>query len=682
MNLIKITFPLDNPVLIFTVILFIVLLSPLLLRKINIPDIIGLIIAGIIVGPNGFNLLSGDIGLSIFGTTGLLYLMFLAGLEIDLGDFVKNKKQGTWFGLLTFILPFVFGFVVFRMIMNYDIRSSILIAIMLSSHTLVSYPIAGRLGITNHPVMTVIIAGTIIADTIVLIVLGLVSDSVSGDMSLFFWLRTIAYFGLFSIYIIIILPYLAKWFFKHQESEGGLQYIFVLTAIFFSAALAEFLKIEPLIGAFFAGLSLNKLIVRTSSLMNRIVFIGNTLFIPFFIISIGMMVDLSVLFQSINSLLILLLLIFLGLSSKFLAAFLTRKIFSYSRREQNLIFGLSVSRAASTIAIIIIGYNFKLVDEIILNNTVILILVTSLVSSMYTQRAGQKIADKYLEDDMDDGDEPERILVPVSNPATIQKLLEFSIIIKDPGSKEPIYPITVVQDGKESAEKNSLNKKMMNKALQHSSATNQLFEPITRIDLNIVDGMLRAIKELMITKVIIGWHGKATPLDIIFGTILDKLLAKTDKMILVSKMLSATELISGVHVIIPDNIDQEKGYFNLIKTIRNVSKHLNQTPVIYSNGEQIAKIQNLIDKKSIKLNIKPARIKIDQNFYNNFKESIKENDLIVFVCSRKHSISYQKTLEGLPRTINKYYHENNIIMIYPEQSVYKSGMFNLYDFNR
>ena len=682
LNLLNITLPLKDPVLIFTVILFIVLLSPLLLKKINVPDIIGLIVAGIIVGPNGFNILSGDIGLSIFGTIGLLYLMFLTGLEVDINDFIENKKQGTWFGILTFLIPFIAGLFVFRYVLNFDFRGSILIAIMLSSHTLVSYPIIGRYGITNHPVMTVIIAGTIIADTGVLIILGLISDSVSGDVSTVFWLRTIAYFGLFSIYIIKLLPAVARWFFKHQESQGGIQYLFILAAIFFSATLAELLKIEPLIGAFFAGLSLNKLIVRTSSLMNRIVFIGNTLFIPFFIISIGMLVDLSVLFQGYQGLYILIVLLVLALGGKYLAAYLTAKVFNYSVDERNLIYGLSASRAASTIAIIIIGYNFQLVNEVILNNTVLVILVTSLFSSIVTQRSGQKISEVYNPDESVTEEEKERILVPVSNPATIQKLLEFSIIIKDNASKEPVYPITVVKDGKESSEKNKLNKKMMTKALEHTSSTDHIFEPVTRIDLNVVDGLVRAIKELLISKVIIGWHGKSTTLDLIFGTILDKLLDKTDKMIFVSKMESAAELITGMHVVFPQNINKEKGFYNLLKSIKNISRNLNTDISVYGQKDTLDIIEKAFQTKKLKSNIRSVNEVYRQDALLNIKNNINDTDLVIVVCSRKNSISYSKNTDNYPRLINKYFSDNNIILVYPEQAIYKSGIFNIYDINR
>ena len=646
------------------------------------PDIIGLIIAGIIVGPNGLNLLSGDIGFSIFGTTGLLYLMFLAGLEIDLNDLLRNRRQGAMFGLFSFIFPFILGFVVFRYFMNYDIRGALLIAIMLSSHTLVSYPIIGRLGITNHPIVTIIIAGTIIADTIVLIILGLISDSVGGDLSVVFWIRTIAFFGLFSVYIVKILPAVARWVFKYQESEGSIQYIFILVAIFCSAALAELLKIEPLIGAFFAGLSLNRLIVRTSSLMNRIVFIGNTLFIPFFLISIGMRVDLSVLFQGKEALALLVILLILAFAGKYLAAWFTRLWFKHTHSEQNMMFGLSVSRAASTIAIIIVGNRFNLVDDVILNITVLLILVTSLVSSVLTQRSGEKIAASYIEKSNDDYEEPERILIPVSNPQTIQKLLEFGIMVKDPFSKEPIYPITVVPDGKIAAEKNALNRKMMEKAIEKSSSTDHKFDLVTRIDLNVVDGMIRAIKELSVTKIIIGWHGKTTPLELIFGTILDKLLEKTDKMIMVTKMLTPSELLTKVHVICPDNIDKEKGYYGLLKTLKSISYHINSTLTLYGKETLLLKIESSFKEKKYKTRIKLEATNDSQHSIEVLNKHVTSHDIVVFICSRKSTASYNKSFENYPKIINKYFSDNNVLLIYPEQQVYKSGIFNIYDFKR
>lgn len=680
--LLNISLPLVDPVLIFSVILVIVLLSPLLLRKINIPDIIGLIIAGILIGPKGFNLLSEEIGFSIFGITGLLYLMFLAGLEIDLNEFLKNKRQGTWFGILSFIIPFVLGYVVFFYILHYDVRGSLLIAIMLASHTLVSYPIISRLGIVNHPIVTVIIAGTIIADTLVLIVLGLISDSVHGDLSVIFWLRTIAYFGIFAIYIIKILPALARWFFKYQHDEGGLQYVFILTAIFISASLAELLKIEPLIGAFFAGLSLNRLIVRTSPLMNRILFIGNNLFIPFFLISIGMRVDISVLFDGWNVFGLLLIMLALAFVGKWLPAYLVMKIFGYTKTEHLLITGLSMSRAASTIAIVFIGYNFDLVDDVILNNTVLLILATCLVSSLITQKAGQKIVETSNEGERESNEEQERILLPVSNPDTIQKLMEFSMILKDPNSKQPIYPVTVVQDGKQSADKNALNKAMMQKALEKGNGTDYHFEPITRIDLNVVDGLIRTIKELVITKVVIGWHGKSGTLDLIFGTILDKLLVETDKMIVVSKMITVPALITSIKVVVPENMDRERGYVSLIKSLRNISKHLNKEVYFYGSKKQVDKCADMISKKKLKFSPKWIDNDIDNQFLTGFSKQIKQTDLIIFICSRKNTMAHSKTVESFPRIINRYFSDNNILLVYPEQISFKSGIFNIYDYQK
>src|SRR5690606_33831496 len=136
--LLHFSLPLTNPVIIFSVMLFIILFAPLLLNKIKIPHIIGLIIAGVIIGPYGLNLLQRDSSIVLFDTVGILYIMFLAGLEIDLAEFTRNTKKIIFFGLMTFILPLTFGVLASHYILGYIFLSSILLASMFSTHTLVS----------------------------------------------------------------------------------------------------------------------------------------------------------------------------------------------------------------------------------------------------------------------------------------------------------------------------------------------------------------------------------------------------------------------------------------------------------------------------------------------------------------------------------------------------------------
>ena len=348
------TLPFQNPVLVFSIILFIILFAPILLSKLKIPAVIGLIVAGIIVGPNGFNILMRNSSVELFGTVGLLYIMFLAGLEIDLNEFKKNKYKSITFGFLTFSIPMLIGTIVFYYFLNYSMVSSVLIASMFASHTLVTYPMVSKLGISKNPAVNITVGGTMITDTAALLVLAVIAGSATGQLDNAFWIRLTVSVIVFAAIVIFLFPIVSRWFFK-RNSDSIAQYIFVLALVFLASFLAMVAGIEAIIGAFLAGLALNRLIPRTSPLMNRIEFVGNALFIPFFLIGVGMLIDYRVLFGSYNALLVALIMTVIATVAKYLAAVSTQKIFRLSKDQGLMIFGLSNSQAAATLAAVLIG---------------------------------------------------------------------------------------------------------------------------------------------------------------------------------------------------------------------------------------------------------------------------------------------------------------------------------------
>ena len=676
-----INIPLKEPLLVFAVIISIVLAAPLFLKRINIPDIIGLIIAGVFIGPHGFNVLSEDISISIFGTIGLLYLMFLAGLEIDLNDFFIQRREGTLYGILTFAIPFIPGFLVFHLYLGYRVETALLLASMLASHTLVTYPILGRADIINHNIVTITIAGTIIADTAVLIILGLISDSVQSDLSLIFWIKTLFFFSIFFLYILYVIPAIARWVFKYRESESSIQFIFVLAVIVISSVVAEFLKIEPLIGAFFTGLSLNRLIPRTSALMNRVVFIGNTLFIPFFLITIGMRVDLKILFSGSQTWLIISMLLLIGIGGKYLAAWLLQWIIEFDNASRNLIFGLSTARAASAIAVMIVGQEFGLVDDVLLNSTIFIILVTCLVSSIVTQKSAQVVAGRNNKEfNQISSGKPEKIMVSIGNPDSIEQLIDFSILIKNPKSEEPLYPVSVATDGKLASIENEKNKKLLKKALRHASASDKKTELITRIDVNVVDGLVRIAKELTITTILIGWHRKTTPIDILFGSILSRLINQTNKMTLVAKLENPIGLLGKIHVFMPDRIEEEKGFPKLIETLYILSKHTGRKAHIYGGVKSLTSFSTIAEKHNFKTEF--TEVELSDFFFKRVGSNLlPPEDLLIFIKARKNTISHNKLIERYPKIIQQYFCFHNVVIIYPKQKVFKKGLFHLYYMN-
>ena len=673
MSILKITLPLQEPVLIFALVLVIILLAPTLLRKIKIPEIIGLILAGVLVGPHGLNLLSEELEFSIFGTTGLLYLMFLAGLEIDVKDFRKNKEKSFTFGLLSFAIPFGLSYLTAHLLLDFSIVAALFISSMIATHTLVSYPIISSLGISRNRVINTSIGGTIIADTIALLILAVLVESAEGTLGIQFWLQFVLYFSLFVFVVNWIFPKLSRWFFKNYDGQSSMEYVFVLTIVFLSAVIAEIAHVEPIVGAFFAGLALNRLIPKGSPLMNRIMFIGHTLFIPFFLISVGMLVNLSVLFESTEILWIIGILLVVALITKYLAAYITQKIFGYTANERNLMFGLTTARAASAIAIIIVGFNMGMVHETTMNATIILVLITCLISSFVTERSGKVVAVEGEKAGTIPSLTEERILIPISNPTTIRNLVSFALIIKDDQSEQPIYPINIVEDDHQAQEKIQNYRNMLETAREHASSTDHLAEIITRVDTNVADGISRAIKELGINKLVIGWHDK-TPRDIFFGSLLNNLLQKTGKTIYVTRLTSPVNLVNKIHVLMPANAEFESGFYEWVSDVCDICNHTDSRIIFWGHQETHESIRQYLSQVNETYDVVYRTGKC-YHMLNVIAKKLNKEDLLVIVKARPHTLSYNKDFRNIPLKLDELFPESNIVVVYPEQEIeYRDAM--------
>jgi Kef-type K+ transport system membrane component KefB len=674
--LLKLVPPFEDPVLIFTLVLLIILIAPIILNRLRIPGIVGLIIAGVIVGPNGLNLLLRDASIILFGTVGLLYIMFLAGLEIDMIDFKKNRNRSIIFGALTFLIPITTGTLIFYYIMDYQIVSALLLSSMFSSHTLIAYPIASRLGISKNEAVTVTIGGTIVTDTAVLLVLAIVAGSTAGNLDMWYWIKLAISLVIFAGIVMFVFPYIAKWFFKYIEGEKGAQYIFVLTMVFAAAFLAELAGVEAIIGAFLAGLALNRLIPHTSALMNRIEFVGNNIFIPFFLINVGMIVDLRVLFRGPEALIIAGTIVVVALVTKYLAAWVTQKLFGYTSTQRNLIFGLSSAHAAATLAVILVGFNLGIINEDALNGTIVLILVTCLVSSFITEKVGRRLAIIESRRKPNLSEKPDRILVPIANPENIEKLIDLSVMLRNPDYQEPIYPLAVVLDNEHAEEEIYKKNKMLQEAITHASATDNDVQLVSKIDVNVASGILRAIKELMITEVVLGWNAKITTRDRIFGTVLDNLLENTEQMILVCKVMQPLNTTNRLVVIVPANAELERGFLRWMRAISLLSQQLGAKVVFMAGRRTLNKL---------KLTLKSSKPAIDATYlprptmpeFENNQTGIGKDDMVIVVSARKGSVSYSGILDMVPRVLSRNYKENSFIIIFPEQhpGMYQDNQF-------
>lgn len=664
--LFEIALPFRDPVIVFALVLFIILFAPILFNKLRIPSIIGLILAGIIIGPYGFNLLVRDSSIELFGTVGLLYIMFLAALEIDLHDFKKNKNKSIVFGFLTFSIPLVLGTATSYYILDFSFISSLLLASMFASHTMLSYPIASRLGITKNQAVNISVGGTIITNTASLLVLAVIASSASGDLDSSFWIKLNVSIMVFAVAILWGFPQIGRWFFKNFEDSVS-QYIFVLGMVFTAGFLAKLAGIEPIIGAFLAGLSLNKLIPHTSPLMNRVEFVGHALFIPFFLIGVGMLVDIHAMFTSIDALIVSFTMITVALSGKYIAAFLTQKLFNYTLVERHLIFGLSSDQAAATLAAVLVGYNLGLLNENVLNGTILMILVTCLVSSFVAENAGRKQAIIESEKVPDVGEIQERILVPISNPENIEPLIGLAVMLKNPKSTEPIYPLSVVKDDEEAKDKIIISNKMLEKAIKVASATDNSVRVLSRVDLNIAGGILRAIKELLITDVIIGWNGKLTARDRIFGSVLDSLLRKSEQMIFVSKIVQPLNTFKKIIVVLPQNAEFEIGFSRWIASVKTLANQMGRKVIFFAAERSVPKLKSQI------ISSKPS-IEADFTLFDEWEDflilsrEVKKDDLMIIISARKGTVSYNRHLDNIPKQLSKYFEKTSFVFIYPEQT--------------
>ncbi len=662
--ILSINLPLQDPVLIITVMIMVIFLSPLLLERIKIPGIAGLLIFGMLIGPNGFNIIPQNLEFSLFSTTGLLYLMFLAGLEIDLVDFIENKGKSLTLGLLSFIFPFLLGFLTSYYLLDLNVLASLLIGAMLSSHTLIAYPIASKTGIISTTIVTIIIGGTIIADVLALISLQVVSDYANNLFNPEGIIRMVINFTVFGLVVFLVIPWLSKLFFKYFIGDLIIQYLFILSLLFISATTAELLHIEPIIGAFFCGLVLNRNIIHGSPLYQRIEFIGNSLFIPVFLISVGLLVNPGFYVDNPKTIMPLILFIGVAIAGKYIAAFLSGKLFKLKKHEANLVFGLTTARAASAIAIILVGYKLGLFSEVIINHTVVLILTTSILSTYITQNNAKKVADEALTGSKPKK-EPEVIVVPVSNPANVPTLLRFASYLKSPTGNKTIYGLSVLANVPTVQDQISQNKKIFTKTVEDLKS-DTTFKLITRIDSTVTNGISKAMKELSANIMILGWHEKTTPFEVLFGNILNALINSTNKMVWVVKTPGTQLNNSGIiHLFLPPNAHKEIGFNKVIEKAGHLSRTLKDKIIVHST-ESMAGEMNPLLKTEIK-GYYQGHVNhcFDHNDLSNITPA--EADLFLIVQSRKTGSSYNKSYNKFIMNLIGHFSELNIILVYPDQ---------------
>ena len=675
LQVLDISLPLTNPTLKFFIILVIILFAPLLLNKLRIPNILGLIMAGAAIGPHGFNLILRDSGIILSGTAGLLYIMFLAGIEIDLADFRKNRSKSTILGLMGFLIPMVLGTSLGLYFLGFSLPTSLLLASMFSSHTLITYPIIQKIGIVKNRAVNITVGSTLITNILALLVLAVIVGHTTGNTGNLFWIRLGVSIVLFGAFVWFVFPLIGRWFFKRYDDNVS-QYIFVLAMVFLGAVMAEIAGIEGIIGAFLAGLALNRLIPQTSPLMNRIDFVGNAIFIPFFLIGVGMLIDFRVFLQDFTTIKVALTMTVIATISKYLVAWLSQKSFGYTLDERRVIFGLSNAQAAATLAAVLIGYNIvtgispdgepmRLLNDSVLNGTIIMILVTCTIASFMTQKGAQNIALVEAAEMGEDEQGPEeRILIPISNPETTVELVNLSVMIKSKKNKTGLYALNIINNTNPEAGADRIAAKILDTAVETASATDNYLNRLLRYDLNIVNGITSVIKEHGITDLVLGLHVKKGISESFLGNLTEGILTKCNATTLVYKPSQPLATIKRHLVVVPENASKEIGFPFWLLKVWNIARNSGAKIVFYGAEKELHYIREINVRHHIDVEF------VDFSDWNDFlivSRDVKQDDGLIIILSRKNKPSYHGTMANIPDYLNKYFRENSFILVYPIQ---------------
>lgn len=663
--------PVTDPTWIFFLVLVVILFAPIVLERLRIPHIIGMILAGVVIGEHGFNILARDSSFELFGKVGLYYIMFLAGLEMNMEDFKSIRVKAAVLGLLAFIFPLGIGIWTNLHLLGYSLATSVLLASMYASHTLIAYPIVIRYGINRQRAVSIAVGGTAVTDTLTLLVLAVVGGMYKGETSEMFWIWLVLKVVVLSVVIMYAFPRIGRWFFR-RYSDNVVQYIFVMAMVFLGAGLMEFVGMEGILGAFLAGLVLNRLIPHVSPLMSHLEFVGNALFIPYFLIGVGMLIDVNVLFGHIDSVKVAVVMIIVALLGKWIASWLTQKIYKMRALERELMFGLSNAQAAATLAAVLVGYNIilpngeRLLNEDVLNGTILLILVTCVVSSFITEHAAKRIAMDDAEVSDEKAQEKEKFLIPVANPETLESLMSLAMVVRDEKQPDNLVALNVINDNNGSVKQEMRGKRSLERAAQIAASTSVRLKTVSRFDLNITTGILHTAKEYEATNIIIGLHCKMSIVDSFFGNLTENLLKNTYLQVMVARFLIPVNTLRRIIVAVPPKAEFEHGFMKWITHMCRMSSRLGCRVHFYAHPQTLGYIRGYIQKKHKDTRVAYSELE-DWDDLLLLTGQVNYDHLLVIISARRGSISYDSAFERLPMQISKYFNNNSIMLLYPEQ---------------
>lgn len=665
-------FPITDPTLIFFVVLLVILLSPIIMGRLRIPHIIGMVLAGVLVGEYGLDILKRDASFELFGSVGLYYIMFLAGLEMDMEGLKKNKGRVSIFGLLTFVIPFFLTYLMGIYLLGYSEMSSLLLGCIMSSNTLVAYPIVGRYGLTHHQSSTLSVGATMISLLLALIGMATIVNSYNGGSGGAFWIWFILKFALYISGLIWGIPRMARWFLR-RYSDNVMQFIFVLAVMFLSAALSNAIGLEGIFGAFFSGLILNRFIPRFSPLMNHIEFTGNALFIPYFLIGVGMLINVRLLFTGPHIIWVVLCFVVFGTVGKGLAAYLSGLLFRLPKVVCNMLFGLTSAHAAGAIAMVMVGRKLEiapgqfLFNDEVLNGIVMMILFTCVFSTMMTEKAAQRIRlMKKEEPEMVRTDNDERILIPVKYPDYADNLLSLAMMMRNPKHRRGLVALNVVYDDVNAAKNQEEGRQLLDHLRREASAVNVPLETQVRIAANIANGIKHAFKEFQASEIVMGLHARQEITKGFWGQFTQSLYNGLSRQIVISRIMQPLNTIRRIQVAVPSRAEFEPGFYRWLERLSRIAANTECRIVFHGRQDTLQLISGYVRNRHPSVRGEYVQMEHWKELPRLAAE-VKEDHLFVIVTARKGTISYKTAMERLPEEINRFFKGKTIMIIFPDQ---------------
>ena len=666
-------FPITNPTLIFFVVMLIILSAPIIMGKLRIPHIIGMVLAGVLIGKYGFNILNRDDSFELFGNVGLYYIMFLAALEMDMEGVKKNVKRMLIYGALTCFIPFGLTFVMSVSMLKYSIMASLILGCIMASNTLIAYPIVGRYGLQRKPSVTLSVGASMISLLTSLIILSAIENAHAGNSDFMFWAWFVAKIIIYCGVLSLIVPRLTRCFLR-RYSDAVMQFIFVMAMLFMSAALAEAVGVNGISGAFFAGLILNRYIPPVSPLMNRIEFIGNALFIPYFLIGVGMLINVRLLFNGGNILWVVFLIVVFGTVGKAIAAYLACFSFRMPWSSGHMMFGLTSAHAAGAIAMVMVGMKIEiapgkyLVDDTMLNGVVMMILFTCIISTMVTENAAQRIIlrDKEFAHEEEPENDDEKILVPVKYPEYANRLTNLAILMRNQKLNRGLVGLNVVYDDAKMRQNQALGQKILQQVQQYAAGSDVKMQTQVRIAANIANGIKHAFKEFQASEILIGMHMHAEVSNKFWGEFHQSLFNGLNRQIIMARLHQPLTTIRRIQVAVPSRAQYEPGFYRWLERLARMAKNLECRITFHSRKDTQELIKQFITNKHNEL-------RADYEEMEHWSElpmlasTISQDHMFVVVTARKGTVSYKTALDRLPEEITKYFNAKNLMIIFPDQ---------------